>query len=137
VFLDIVRGSAEPQERVPYDRRVRTARNIAIIALLAVPVAFLPGGGNVADAILLALTLGFLAGIAAMVYTLYRQNQMTVSMLSDSRRAAMFGAAGGIALLVAGQDELVGWPGGIVLWIGLLAACAFVIFAIWRESNTL
>ncbi len=113
------------------------ARNIAIIALLAVPIAFVPGGGNVADAILLALTLGFLAGVAAMVYMLFRQNQFTLSTLSDSRRAGMYGAAGGIALLIAGQDELVGWPGGIVLWIGLLAACAFVIFAIWREANTL
>ena len=116
---------------------MRTARNIAIIALLAVPIAFVPGGGDVADAILLTLTLAFLAGIAAMVYMLYRQNQLTVSTLTDSRRAAMFGAAGGIALLIAGQDELLDWTGGIVLWIGLLAACAFVIFAIWREANTL
>jgi hypothetical protein len=116
---------------------VRTARNIAIIALLAVPVAFVPGGGNVADAIIVALTLGFLAGIAAMIYMLYRQNQLTLSTLTDSRRAAMYGAAGGIALLIAGQDELLDWTGGIVLWIGLLVACGFVIFAIWREANTL
>jgi len=116
---------------------VRTARNIAIIALLAVPVAFVPGGGNVADAILTALLLGFLTGIALMVYLLYRQNQLTLSTLTDSRRAALYGAVGGLALLVAGQDELVDGSGGIVIWIGLVAACAFLIFAIWREANTL
>jgi hypothetical protein len=116
---------------------VRTARNIAIIALLAVPIAFVPGGGDAADAILLALTLGFLAGIAAMVYVFFRQNQMTLSTLTDSRRAILYSAVGGVALLVAGQDELLDGPGGIVIWIGLLAACAFVIFAIWREANTL
>jgi hypothetical protein len=49
---------------------VRTARNVAIIAVLAVPVAFAPAGGDVADAILQALLLGFLAGIAAMAYVL-------------------------------------------------------------------
>ena len=123
--------------RKAYDRGVRAVRNIAIIALLAVPIAFVPGGGNVADAILVALTLGFLTGIAAMVYMLWRQNQMTLSTLADSRRAALFGAVGGLALLVAGYDELLDGPGGIIIWIGLVAACAFVIFAIWREAKTL
>ena len=116
---------------------MRTARNVAIIALLAVPVAFVPGGGNAADAIMTALLLGFLAGIAAMVYTLYRQNQMTLSTLPDSRRAALFGAVGGLALLIAGQDELLDTGGGVIIWIGLVAACAFLVFAIWREANAL
>ena len=116
---------------------MRTARNIAIIALLAVPIAFVPGGGNAADAILVALTLGFLAGIALMIYVLWRQNQMTLSTLSDSRRAILYAAVGGIALLIAAQDELSDVTGGILIWIALLAACAFAIFAVWREANTL
>jgi hypothetical protein len=116
---------------------VRTARNIAIIALLAVPVAFVPGGGNVADAILTALLIAFLAGIAFMAYTLYRQNQLTFSTLSDSRRAALFGAVGALALLIAGQDEMAETGGGLVIWIGLVIACGFLIFAVWREASTL
>jgi hypothetical protein len=116
---------------------VRTARNIAIIALLAVPVAFVPGGGNVAEAILTALLIAFLAGIAYMVYTLYRQNQLTFATLTDSRRAALYGAVGGLALLIAGQDELTETGGGLVLWIGLVIACGFLIFAVWREANAL
>jgi peptidoglycan/LPS O-acetylase OafA/YrhL len=116
---------------------VRTARNIAIIALLAVPIAFVPGGGNVADAIIVALTCAFLAGAAAMVYVLWRQNQMTFSTLSDSRRAMLYAAVGGIALLIAAQNELSEVTGGIVIWIALLVACGFAIFAIWREANTL
>lgn len=116
---------------------MRTARNIAIIALLAVPVAFAPGGGNAAEAILTALLIGLLAGIAYMVYTAYRQNQLTLSTLSDSRRAALFGAVGVLALLIAGQDELTESGSGFVIWIGLVIACGFVVFAIWREANTL
>jgi hypothetical protein len=115
---------------------VRTARNIAIIALLAVPVAFVPGGGNVAEAIIVALTCAFLAGVAVMIYVLWRQNQMTLSTLSDSRRAILYGAVGGVALLIAAQDELADVTGGIVIWIALLVACAFAIFAVWREANT-
>ena len=115
---------------------MRVARNIAIIALLAVPIAFVPGGGEVADAIFVALTLGFLAGIAAMAYAFFRQNQMTLSALQDSRRALLYGAIGGLALLIAAQDELLDWTGGFVIWIGLVVACGFLVFAVWREANT-
>lgn len=117
-------------------RLMRTARNIAIIAVLAVPVAFVPGGGNAAEAILTALLIAFLAGISFMLYTLYRQNQLTMSSLPDSRRALLYGAVGAAALLIAGQDELMDAPGGFLIWIGLIVACGFVVFAVWREANT-
>lgn len=115
---------------------MRTARNIAIIALLAVPVAFVPGGGNVAEALLTALILGFLAGISYMVYTLYRRSELTLSALADSRRAILYGAAGGIVLLVAAHEKLLGTGAGFLLWIALIAACGFAIFTVWREANT-
>lgn len=115
---------------------MRAARNIAIIVALAVPVAFVPGGGNAAEAILTALLLAFLAGISFAVYTLYRQNQLTLSTLRDSRRGLLYAAAGGLALLIAGQDELLEAPGGILIWIGLVVACGFAIFAVWREATT-
>ena len=85
---------------------MRTARNIAIIALLAVPVAFVPGGGNVAEAIIVALTCAFLAGVAVMIYVLWRQNQMTLSTLSDSRRAILYGAVGPLVVTIAGLIAL-------------------------------
>jgi hypothetical protein len=49
----------------------------------------------------------------------------------------LYVAVAGLGLLIAGQDELLDGTGGIVIWIGLVAACAFLIFAIWREANTL
>ena len=53
---------------------MRAARNIAIIALLALVVAAVPGGGNLADGILAVLTVAFLAIIGAAGYLAYRQN---------------------------------------------------------------
>ena len=38
---------------------MRSARNIAIVALIAVPVAFLPGGGQAAEAAVTATELAF------------------------------------------------------------------------------
>jgi len=115
---------------------MRTARNIAIIMILALGVAFVPGGGNAADAVLTLLTIGFLVGIAWLLYTLSRQNELTLATLSDGRRAVLYGAFGMIALLIAGSDELFGSGGGTLLWLLLLGGSAAAIWRIWLEANT-
>ena len=115
---------------------MRTARNVAIVMLLALGVAFAPAGGNVVDTILTAITMGFLAGIAWMLYTLSRQNQLTLATLSDSRRAVFYAGFGMIALLIAGTDKLFSSGGGTLLWIVLLGASIAAIWRIWLEANT-
>ena len=115
---------------------MRTARNVAIILLLGLVVAFVPHGGNVADAILTALTMGLLAGISWMIYTLSRENQLTLATLSDGRRAIFYGAFGVLALLVAWASELFHSGGGTLLWILLLVASVTAIWKIWVEANT-
>lgn len=115
---------------------MRTARNVGIVMLLALGVAFLPGGGNVAEAVLTALTMGLLAGITWMVYVLSRENQLTLATLSDGRRAILYGAIGMILLLIAGSDRLFSTGGGTLLWILLLAASVAAIWKIWMEANT-
>jgi len=115
---------------------VKAARNVAIIMLLALGVAFLPGGGNAVETILTAITMCFLAGIAWMLYTLSRQNQLTLATLSDGRRAIFYGAFGMIALLIAGTDKLFATGAGTLLWIVLLGAAVVAIWRIWVEANT-
>jgi hypothetical protein len=115
---------------------MKAARNVAIIMLLALGVAFVPGGGNVVEAITTAIVMAFLAGITWMLYTLSRQNQLTLATLSDGRRAIFYGAFGMLALLVAGQDKLWASGGGTLIWILLLAASVVAIWRIWTEANT-
>jgi hypothetical protein len=115
---------------------MRTARNVAIVMLLALGVAFVPGGGNVAEAVITALTMGLLAGIAWMVYTLSRENQLTLATLTDSRRAILYGAFGLLALLVAGVDRMFSSGGGTLLWIILLGASVAAIWRVWMDANT-
>jgi hypothetical protein len=115
---------------------MRSARNVAIIMLLALAVAFGPHGGNAAEAILTAITMGFLAGIAWTLYVLSRQNQLTLASLSDGRRAVLYGALGMIALLIAGSDELFDSGGGTLAWILLLAASVAAIWKVWTEAGT-
>ena len=104
--------------------------------VLGLFVAFAPAGGNVADAVLTAMTMGFLAGIAWMIYTLSRQNQLTLATLSDARRGILYGALGLIALLVAGTDMLFATGGGTLVWILLFGASVAAIWRIWLEANT-
>jgi hypothetical protein len=115
---------------------VRTVRNLAIVGLLAFAVAFVPAGGNVAEAILTAITMGFLAGIAWTVFVLSRQNQLTLATLSDGRRALLYGALGMIALLIAGSDELFSSGGGTLVWIVLLGASVAAIWRVWIDANS-
>jgi len=115
---------------------VRNLRNAAIVMLLAMLVAFAPAGGNVAEAILTAITMGFLAGIAWTIYVLSRQNQLTLATLSDARRAILYAALGMIALLIAGSDEMFASGGGTLAWIVLLGASVAAIWKVWTEANS-
>jgi hypothetical protein len=116
---------------------VKAARNVAIIMLLALVVAFLPGGGNAAETIITALTMALLAGVAWMVYTLSRENQLTLATLTDGRRALLYGAVAMILLLIAGTDKLFDTGGGTLLWILLLAASVAAIWRVWMDANRL
>jgi hypothetical protein len=104
--------------------------------VLAAGAAFAPHGGNAVDTIFALLTMCFLAGITWMLYTLSRENQLTLATLTDKRRAILYGALGLIALCIAGSDKLTSTGGGTVLWIVLLAASIVAIWRIWMEANT-
>ena len=105
--------------------------------LLALGVAFLPRGDNFAEALLTALTMGLLAGIAWVLYTFSRENQLTLATLTDGRRAILYGAFGLIALLIAGSDRMTSTGGGTLLWILLLAVAVGAIWRVWMEANSL
>lgn len=115
---------------------LQTVRNIAIIALLALAVDVVPGGGAAAETILVALSMAFLAAIAWFAFRAYREQQMTLMTLSDGRRAILFGAIGAIALLIVGFEEFRSWDGGVLVWIGLMAAAVGAIFVVVRDATT-
>jgi len=119
------------------DPMLQTIRNVAIIALLALGVTVLPGGGAAAQTMLNALGIAFLAAIAWFGYTIYRQQELTLATMPDGRRAVLFGSVGLIVLLIAGYDQFREWGNGAILgWVLLLAAAIIAIFVVWREQTT-
>jgi hypothetical protein len=107
---------------------VRALRNIAIIAIIAIPVAFVPAGGDAADGVVAALQLAFLAAIGAMGFMLYRQSRFKLDTMPDGQRALLYGAFGAIALFFA--------AGGNLIWIGLMVAAGAAIFWLLRSSES-
>jgi len=116
---------------------VRAARNIAIIALLALVVAAVPGGGNLADGILAALTIAFLVIIGVMGFILYRQNRVAYMTLDDRQRMILIGAIGAIVLMIAGTDELLDTGAGVIVWIAILGLAVFGIARVVADSRSL
>jgi len=114
---------------------VRALRNIAIIALIAVPVAFVPGGGAAARAVLAALGLVFLATIGFAAYQAYRANRLTITTLPDLQRAVFWSAVGVIVLMIVAADEMLNTAGGTLVWIGLLALSVVAILRVWTEAH--
>ena len=113
----------------------QTIRNVAIIALLALGVTVVPGGGAAAETVLVAISMAFLAAIAWFGFRLYREQQMTLMTIPDGRRAILFGALGAIALLIVGYEEFRAWDGGILVWIALMAGAVAAIFLVWRDAT--
>jgi Kef-type K+ transport system membrane component KefB len=114
---------------------VRALRNIAIIMLLALVVAFVPGGGNAADGILATLSVLFLVAIGATGYFAYRQNRFAYLSLPDRSRAVLLGSVGAIVLFVAGADRVVDWPGGVFILLAVLGVSIYAIFSVVMESR--
>ena len=115
---------------------MRTLAYIGVILVLALGIAFVPGGGNAADVVLTALTMGFLAAAAWLVRTVARQNELTLVSLTDARRAVLYSALGLIALLIAGTDEFFETGGGTLAWILLLGASVAAIWRVWLDART-
>lgn len=111
------------------------ARNILIIALLAAGVAFLPNGGNFADAVLTAITMGFLAGIAWTVYRLVWQFRTGIIALAASRRIILYSCFGLIVLLVAGASKMFASGFGTMSWLLLMASALVGIWLVVSEAR--
>jgi hypothetical protein len=116
---------------------LRTLRNIAIVAIIAVPVAFVPGGGSAASAVLVALGMAFLASLAVAARQIYRENRLTFDSLPDDQRAVLLGSLGVIVLMIAGAGKMLGGGGfGAVIWVTLMACAVIAIVGVWMRAHT-
>ena len=111
-------------------------RNVLIIAILAVAVAFVPGGGKTSSVIVQILSFGFLAAISVWGFRLYREHRVDLYGLGDRNRAILYGSLGLAVLAVAATTRL--WDsggGGILLWFAMIGAAAYGVLGVYRSSR--
>lgn len=116
---------------------MKVARNVAIIALLALLLTVLPAGGNVAAAVLTTFSLVFIGAIAMLAVRFWRENSLTRDTMTDRQLGIVYGSLGAVALAVVGTDELQSTGAGTVAWLLILAVSGWLIYNTMREANSL
>jgi hypothetical protein len=116
--------------------RLRIARNIAIVALIAAAVQFLPGGGQAANAFGAALWVVFGAGLGYFGYRLYRERRLLLYGLGERRRAMLYGALALIVFAAAAKPRMWQTSLGELAWFVLLGVGVYVLVSVYRFSRT-
>jgi drug/metabolite transporter (DMT)-like permease len=113
---------------------VQFAWKFGIVALVALVLVVLPGGGSALDVLLTALTIVFFASIALLVARLYRQYRLDIETLEPNVRLALYGSLAIALLTFTGTQRLFDAGGaGVLLWFALLALASYGLFWAWTR----
>src|SRR3954451_2565581 len=112
------RGSA--RSKLP---AVKAARNFGLLALIALLIVLLPGGGPTLNVLLTVLTVAFFASIAFFGYRLYREHRFTLDALDQTARTVLYCSVAAAFLVFTATNRLFDLGGvGVLVWLALLAA---------------
>jgi Kef-type K+ transport system membrane component KefB len=115
---------------------VRAARNIAIIAVIALAITVLPGGGPTVDVILTLITIAFFAAIALLGYRMYREHHFTLDSLEPRQRLILYASVGLAFLTFAATQRLFDEGGlGALGWIALLCLASYGVFWVFTQAR--
>ncbi len=116
--------------------RLKTARNVGILLLLAAAVTFLPGGGRAANTFATILSVAFGVGFAYAGLSFYRGRRVNIYSLGDDRRALLYGALGVGVVTLAAKTRMWETGFGELVWFVLLALVVYTLFALYRYSRS-
>jgi len=111
---------------------MKAARNFAIVALVALGFAVLPGGSSTLSVILAILTIGFFAAIALLGFRLYREHRFTIESLETTQRAVLYGSVGLAVLTFAASGRLL-QGAGVLVWLALLGLASYGVFWVFQR----
>ena len=111
------------------------ARNFAIVALIALGFAVLPGGGPTLNVILALLSILFFTAIAFLGYRLYREHRFTLESLEPVQRAVLYGSIGLALLTFVASRRL--FDGALILvWLALLALASYGVYWVFQRYRS-
>jgi uncharacterized protein involved in cysteine biosynthesis len=113
---------------------VQLAWKLGVVALVALALVALPGGGSALDVVLTLLTIAFFGAIAFLGYRLYRQYRLELDTLDSTLRLTLYASLGLALLTVTATNRLFDAGGAAVLvWLALLALASYGIFWVWTR----
>jgi hypothetical protein len=113
----------------------KTARNVGIIAAVALVIIAVPGADDAAALLLGVISLAFLAAISWFAYRLYMSNRFTIWSLSTAHRALLYGAIALAFMTLVATPRLWETGAGTAAWFGLLGASSLGLYYVWLESR--
>jgi inorganic pyrophosphatase len=117
-------------------RRFETLGKFGIVALIALALFLLPGGGNALDVMLTALSIAFFVAIALLAARLFRENRFTIESLSDRQRQVLYGSIGLALLTFTATRQMFDEGGfGVLAWLALLGLASYGVYWTWRSSQ--
>jgi uncharacterized protein involved in cysteine biosynthesis len=118
-------------------RLVQLAWKLGVIALAALVLVVLPGGGDALDLVLALLTIGFFAAIAFLAYRLFRQYRFELQTLTDRQRLVLYASLGGALVTFTATRRLFDTGGlGVLAWFALLALASYGLFWVWTQYRS-
>lgn len=116
---------------------MKLALQFGLVALIALVLTVLPGGGPALDVALTLLTLAFFIGIAYLGFRLYREHRFTLDALTERQRLVLYGAVG-LAFLTFTATPVLFATGaaGALAWVALLGACSYGVYWVFTSSRS-
>jgi hypothetical protein len=114
---------------------MRMAINIAIVLLIALGFAVLPGGQATLDVILTLLTIAFFAAIALLGFRLFREHRFTIDSLEPVQRAVLYGSIGLAILTFTASPRLLHGV-GILVWLALIGLASYGVFWVFQRYRS-
>jgi hypothetical protein len=114
---------------------LKTARNVAIVLVIAAAVFLLPGGGRAANTFESVLLIGFGVGFGYLGLRMYRENRVAMHGLGDRHRAVLYGSLALAGFLVAAYSRMVHDSRTIfgVLWFALVLLVLYGLMVVYRR----
>jgi len=114
---------------------VTATRNIAILVLIALAIAAIPGSSQAQGIVSAVLSLTLAALIVYFIARLYRDRRIEIYGLGDLDRGILYLSLAGIVVLLAGA-QWFNSTAGAVIEIVLLATCVaglIRVYQVWRS----
>ena len=110
------------------------AWKFGVVALIALLLVVLPGGGSALDVALTLLTIAFFTAIAMLGFRLYREHHFELDSLEPRQRLVLYASVGLALLTVTATNRLFDEGGiGVLAWLALLGLCSYGVFWVYTQ----